>query len=85
MSSFLADTLLGAREFDDYQERHSSCLMDRVNDNSHMIIIRKRLHGPRRRQVKRGGKHIGASPAPEGVRAGAPPPRLLRTSSRTAD
>ena len=82
---FLADTLLGAREFDDYQERHSSWLMDRVNHNSHMIIIRKRLHGPRRRQVKRGGKHIGASPAPEGVRAGAPPPRLLRTPSRTAD
>ena len=51
---FLADTLVGQREWDGYRQRHEGAwLNDRVDHNSHMLVIRKRRNGPRKTPVKR--------------------------------
>ena len=51
---FLADTLVGQREWDGYRQRHEGAwLNDRVDHNSHMLVIRKRRNGPRTTPVKR--------------------------------
>ena len=46
---FLADTLVGNRDWENYLERHEGAwIRDRVNHNSHAIVIRKRRNGPRK-------------------------------------
>ena len=46
---FLADTLVGNRDWANYLERHEGAwIRDRVNHNSHAIVIRKRRNGPRK-------------------------------------
>jgi hypothetical protein len=45
---FLADTLVGNRDWNHYLKRHEGAwIRDRVNHNSHAIVIRKRRNGPR--------------------------------------
>ena len=45
---FLADTLVGNRDWKNYLRRHEGAwIRDRVNHNSHAIVIRKRFNGPR--------------------------------------
>lgn len=47
---FLADTQVGARDFDVFRSGMEGWFMDRVNHNAHLLVIRKR-HTPRTRPV----------------------------------
>ena len=44
---FLADTLVGVRDFEAYRNATNGWLLDRVNHNSHLLVLRKRPAGPR--------------------------------------
>ena len=69
---FMADTLVGQREWEDYQERNEGAwLRDRVNHNSHLLVIRKRRHGPRLRPVRRAVRKISNATGRRGGRADA--------------
>lgn len=51
---FLADAMVGQRAFSDYYQRHKDAWMDdRVNHNSHLLVIRKRRAGPRKTRLAR--------------------------------
>jgi hypothetical protein len=63
---FLADTLVGQRDWEDYAERQQGAwLRDRVNHNSHVIVIRRRRDGPRTTPVSRGARTVWRSRTPQ--------------------
>lgn len=49
---FFADTAVGHRAWDRYQAATPTATIDRVNHNSHVLVIRKRVDGPRSRPIR---------------------------------